>query len=53
MTRRGGKEAMERRRGIREDERYLVMVRLATQWRCSDLVRLVMLRIETIRVKRK
>ena len=44
MTRRGGKEALERRSGIREDERQPVMARLADQWRRSNLVILVTLR---------
>ena len=44
MTRRGGKEASERSRGIGEDERQLVMVRLAARWRRSNLVILVALR---------
>ena len=43
MTRRGGREALERRRGIGEDERQLVMVRLAAGWRRSNLMILVML----------
>ena len=43
MTRRGGKEALERRSGIGEDERQLVMVQLATWWRRSNLVILVTL----------
>ena len=44
MTRRGGKEASVRRRGIREDERQPVMARLAARWRRSNLVILVMLK---------
>ena len=44
MTRGGGKEAMERRRGIGKDERQPVMVRLAAWWRRSNLVKLVALR---------
>ena len=44
MTRRGGKEASERTRGIGEDERQPVMARLAARWRRSSLVRLVTLR---------
>ena len=44
MTRIGGEEASERRRGIREDERQPVMARLAAWWRHSNLVRLVTLR---------
>ena len=43
MTRRGGKEASERRSGIGEDERQLVMAQLAAWWRCSNLVKLVVL----------
>ena len=44
MTRRGGKEASERRSGVGEDERQPVMVRLAARcWRL-DLVILVTLR---------
>ena len=44
MTRRGGKEASERSRGIGEDKRQPVMVCLAARWRCSNLVKLVALR---------
>ena len=44
MTSRGGKEASERRRRIREDERQPVMARLAARWRRSNLVRLVTLK---------
>ena len=44
MTRRGGKEASERRRGIGEDERQPVMARPAARWRRSNLVILVALR---------
>ena len=44
MTHRGGREALERRSGIREDERQPVMARLAAQWRRSNLVILVALR---------
>ena len=44
MTRRGGREASERRSGIGEDERQPVMAQLAARWRCSNLVRLVVLR---------
>ena len=44
MTRRGGKEASERRSGIGEDERQPVMARLAAQWRRSNLVKSVALR---------
>ena len=43
MTCRGGKEASERSE-IGEDERQLVMARLAAWWRCSNLVILVMLK---------
>ena len=50
MTRRGGKEASERSRGIGEDERQPVMARLAARWRRSNLVILITLK-ETIRVK--
>ena len=41
MTRRGGKQASERRNGIGEDERQPVMARLAARWRRSNLVILV------------
>ena len=44
MTRRGDREASERRSGIEDDERQPVMARLAARWRRSNLVRLVMLR---------
>ena len=44
MTRRGGKEASERRRGIGEDKRQPVMVQLAAWWRGSNLVELVELK---------
>ena len=44
MTRRGGKEALEIRSGIGEDERQPVMVQLAARWRRSKLVILVMLK---------
>ena len=44
MTRRGGKEASERRSGIGEDERQPVMARLAARWRHSNLVILVALK---------
>ena len=43
MTRRGGKVASERSRGIGEDERKRVMVLLAARLRCSNLVKLVAL----------
>ena len=44
MTRRGGKEASERRSGIGDDERQPVMARLAARWRRFNLVKLVALR---------
>ena len=44
MTRRGGKEASERRSGIREDERQPMMARIAVRWRRSNLVILVTLK---------
>ena len=44
MTRRGGREASERRREIGDDERQPVMARLAARWRRSNLVILVALR---------
>ena len=44
MTRRGGREAAERRSGIGDDERQPVMARLAARCRRSNLVRLVALR---------
>ena len=44
MTRRGGREASERRRGIGEDERQAVIARLVAWWRRSNLVELVALR---------
>ena len=44
MTRRGGKEASERRSGIGEDERQPVMARLAARWKRFSLVELVALR---------
>ena len=53
MTRRGDKEASERSRGIGEDERQLVMVRLAVRWRRSNLVKLVTPKKGTIWVKHK
>ena len=53
MTRREDKEASERRRRIGEDKRQPVMAQLAARWRRSNLVELVTLRKETIRVKRK
>ena len=44
MTRRGDKEASERRSGIGEDGRQSVMARLAARWRRSNLVILVAFR---------
>ena len=44
MTRRGGKEASERRRGIGVNEKQLVMARLAAPWRRSNLVESVTLK---------
>ena len=44
MTRRGGKEASEKRSGIGDDDRQLVMARLAARWRRSNLVILVTLK---------
>ena len=44
MTRRGGREASERRREIGDDEKQPVVARLAAGWRCSNLVKLVALR---------
>ena len=44
MTRRGGKEASERRSGIGEDERQPVMARLADGWRHSNLVQFLRLK---------
>ena len=44
MTQRGGKEVLERRSGIGQDERQPVMVRLAAQWRRSNLAILVTLK---------
>ena len=44
MTRRGDKEASERRSGIGEDERQMVMTRLDARWRRSNLMELVALR---------
>ena len=46
MTHRGGKEASLRRRGIGDDERQPVMVQLVTQWRCFNLMKLIMLKKE-------
>ena len=44
MTRRGGRDASERRSGIGDDKRQLVMARVAAQWKRSNLVKLVALR---------
>ena len=44
MTRRGGREASVSSKGMGEDERQLVMVRLAARWKHSNLVILVALR---------
>ena len=44
VTRRGGREASETRRGLGEDERQPVMARLAARWRRSNLVIVVALR---------
>ena len=44
MTRRGGREASETKRGIGEDKRQPVVARLAARWRRSNLVKLVALR---------
>ena len=44
VTRMEGKEASERRRGIGEDERQPVMVRLAARWKRSNVVILVTLK---------
>ena len=44
MTRRGGRQASERKSGIEEDERQPVMARLAAWWKRSNLVELVALR---------
>ena len=41
MTRRGDREASERRRGIGDDERQSVIAQLAARWRRSNLVKLV------------
>ena len=41
MTRRGGREALERRRGIGKDKGQSEMAPLATQWRRSNLVKLL------------
>ena len=44
MTRREGREALERKMGIGEDKRQPVMARLAARWRRYNLVRLAALR---------
>ena len=44
MTRRGGKEALERGSGAGEDKRQPVMARLAARWRRSNLMILVTLK---------
>ena len=44
MTSGEGKEASERRRGIREYERQPVMAQVAARWRLSNLVILVTLK---------
>ena len=44
MTRGGGREASEMRRGIGDNERQSVMARLAARWRRSNLVKLVALK---------
>ena len=44
MTRRGGREASERRSETWEDERQTEMARLAARWRRSNLVILVTLK---------
>ena len=46
MTRREGREASERSRGIGDDERQPVTARLAARWRRSNLVILVALKKE-------
>ena len=46
MTRRGGKEASEKRSEIEEDERQPVMAKLAARWRCFNSVILVTLKNE-------
>ena len=43
MTRRGGKEALERRRGIGKDVRQPVMARQAARWMRSNLMILITL----------
>ena len=44
VTRKGGKEASERRSGIGEYERQSMMARLSLRWRRSNLVILEMLK---------
>ena len=44
VTRRGGREALDRGSGIGEDERQPLMARLAARWRHSNLVTLVTLK---------
>ena len=44
MTRKGGREASERRSGIGEDERQPEVAPLVARWMRSNLVRLVALR---------
>ena len=44
MTRRGGREASEKKSGIGRDERQPVMARLAARWRRFNLEKLVSLR---------
>ena len=44
MTRRGGNDALERRRGIGKYKRQPVMARLAARWKRSNLVILVALK---------
>ena len=41
MTRRGGREALERISRIEEDKRQPVMARVAARWRLSNWVKLV------------
>ena len=43
MTHRGNREALERRRGIGEDERQPVIARLVARWRPTNLVILLTL----------
>ena len=44
MTYRGGRDALDRRSGIGEDERQPEMAQLTARCRCSNLVILVTLR---------